>query len=95
MVGTAVIAQELPGEDDVRGRHRSAVREVRRRIQREGDIASRVVRLDRAREQAIEAAASFGVALEGMVEGEKANDCREEQDQRQKNVMCWAIPVRR
>ena len=54
MVRPAVVAQQLPGEHDVVGSDRHAVGKMRRRIEREGDVASRIVGLDRARQQAVE-----------------------------------------
>ena len=53
VIRTAVIAQELPGKNHVRGRHRRAIGEVRRRIEPEGDVAARIVGLDRTRQQPV------------------------------------------
>jgi len=52
-VGAAVIAQELPGKNHVSRRHRHTVGKMRRRIEREGDVAARLVGVDRARQQAV------------------------------------------
>src|ERR1700757_572754 len=54
MVRTAVIAQQLPGEQHVLGRDRLAVGKMGARIKTEGDKVSGVVGLDGFRKQAIE-----------------------------------------
>ena len=54
MIGPAVIAQKLPGEHHVVGRHRHAVGEMRRGIESEGDVVAGVVGFDIAREKTIE-----------------------------------------
>ena len=54
VVRPAFVAQQLPGEDHVVGRHRLAVGEARRRIEREGDVAALGVGLDAVGEQAVE-----------------------------------------
>jgi hypothetical protein len=54
VVGPAVIAQELPGKDHVGGGHRFAVGKAGRRIERKGDVTSRIVGIDGARKQTVE-----------------------------------------
>ncbi len=54
MIGPALVAQELPGKDDVLGGHRLAVGKPRRRIEHEGDVAAFRVGLDRAGDQPVE-----------------------------------------
>ncbi len=50
----AAVAQQLPGEDHVVGRHRLAVGKARRRIEREADDVARGIGLDAFGEQAVE-----------------------------------------
>ena len=54
MIGTALVAQQLPRKQDIAGRDRLAVGEARFGVEVEGDIAARVVGLDAFRQQAIE-----------------------------------------
>ena len=54
MIGPAVVAQKLPREHHVLGGDRRAVGEMRRRIEREGDVTPRLVGLDGPRQQSIE-----------------------------------------
>ena len=54
VVGSAFVAQQLPGEDHVRRRHRRAVREARGGIERKGRVAARRVGLDRLGKKAVE-----------------------------------------
>ena len=53
MIGPAVVAQQLPREHHVVGGHRRAVGKMRRRIEREGDVASGLVGLHRPRQQSV------------------------------------------
>ena len=53
-IRTAVIPQQLPGEDDVGRGHRRAVGECRPGIEIERDIGALVIGLDRARQQAVQ-----------------------------------------
>ena len=54
VIGPAVVAQQLPGEHYILGGHRRAVGKMRRRIEGEGDEASRRVGLNRARQQTVQ-----------------------------------------
>ena len=54
VIRPAVIAQKLPREGDVLGGDRRAVGKMRRRIEREGHEAARIVGVDGARQQAVE-----------------------------------------
>src|SRR5437868_8285269 len=54
MVGPAPVAQKLPGKDYILRRHRLAIGKTRLRIKPERHVAARVIRLDRARKQAIQ-----------------------------------------
>ena len=53
VIRPAFVAQQLPGENHVIGRHRFAVGKTRRRIEREGDMASRGIGLHAVGEQAV------------------------------------------
>ncbi len=54
MVGAALVAQQGPGEQHVRGRDRLAIREASAGVEMKRDVASSVVGLDAFRQQSVE-----------------------------------------